>query len=513
MNEFNLDGVESIRIISAHGNLRVTRASEPPATVLCSVETRVNREGSRAEITLRSNAELRIPAGVALEILDCHGNLDIEDVAAPIVLGRVGGNLRTRRTGAIVIRERIGGNATVETSGGFECEQVSGSLSIDHAQAFVRTRQIGGKLEAETTGPIEVDSVGAKAVVRGSSGSVSIRRVGGRLRLENVAGDAAIDRVGGHGSVSGVRGNLELGRVGGAVDLHGPFPAGKIWHASSGGRIEVELDNDASLNVAASAGWGRIRLYGIDEGGLHRAGGSSVTGSIGVERAADQRTLLNLETRNADIIIARAGARESDYWRSGRRFPGAFDELGDILNAEFGGEIPGFVNSILGAAGRIVARGGKFSSDVMRDAGGEASAEVARAVEEFSRKLSEELRRSAQPGCCQTRDQRRQMRDSIHDAARRMSAAIREAKRAARHSSSQSTRAKEPHTAAPDSPQHSESAPGATHAGDTRPLDPAAFQGDIMKILRAVKAGEIEPEEADEMIAALKEAEGGQASS
>ena len=89
----------------------------------------------------------------------------------------------------------------------------------------------------------------------------------------------------------------------------------------------------------------------------------------------------------------------------------------------------------------------------MRDAGGEATAEVARAVEEFSRKLSEELRRSAQPGCCQTRDQRRQMRDSIHDAARRMSAAIREARRAARHSSSQSTSAEQPHPAAPDSPR------------------------------------------------------------
>lgn len=514
MNELNLDGVESIRIVSAHGNIRVTRASEPPAAVLCTVEPRMNRDGSGVEITLRSNAELRIPAGVALEIVDCHGNLDIEDIAAPIVLGRIGGNLRTRRTGALVIRERVGGNATVETSGGFECEQVGGSLAIDHAQAFVRARQIGGKLEAEATGPIEIDSVGAKAVVRGSSGSVSIRRVGGRLRLENVAGDAAIDRVGGHGSVSGVRGNLELGRVGGAVDLHGPFPAGKIWHASSGGRIEVELDPDASLSVAASAGWGRIRLYGIDEGGLHRANGSSATGSIGVERAADQRTRLGLETRNADIIFAGAGARESDYyWRSGRRFPGAFDELGEILSAEFGGEIPGFVNSILGAAGRIVARGGKFSSDVMRDAGGDASAEVARAVEEFSRKLSEEIRRSAQPGGCQTRDQRRQMRDSIHDAARRMSAAIREARRAARHSSGQSASEERARPAAPDSPPPPETAPGATRAGDTRPLDPAAFQGDIMKILQAVKAGEIEPEEADEMIAALMEAEGGQASS
>lgn len=300
-----------------------------------------------------------------------------------------------------------------------------------------------------------------------------------------------------------MRGNLELGRVGGAVDLHGPFPAGKIWHASSGGRIELELDTDASLSIAASAGWGRIRLYGIDEAGLHRAGSSSVTGSIGVERASDQRTRLSLETRNADIIIARAGARDSDSWRSGRRFPGAFDELGDILTAEFGGEIPGFVNSILGAAGRIVARGGKFSSDVMRDAGGEATGEVARAVEEFSRKLSEEIRRAAQPGCCQTRDQRRQMRDSIHEAARKMSAAIREARRAARHPTSE----ERPHPAAPDSPPHSETAPRAPRAGNTRPLDPAAFQGDIMKILQAVKSGEIEPEEADEMIAALMEAE------
>ena len=515
MNELNLDGVESIRIVSAHGNLRVTRASAPPAAVVCAAEPRVNREGASAVITLRSNAELRIPAGVALEIADCHGNLEIEDVATPVVLGRVGGNLRARRTGAIVIRDRIGGNATVETSGGFECEQIGGSLAIDHAQAFVRTRQIGGKLEAEATGPIEIDSVGAKAVVRGAAGSVSIRRVGGRLRLENIAGDAAIDRVGGHGSVSDVRGNLELGRVGGAVDLRGPFPAGKIWHASSGGRIEVELDTDASLSVAASAGWGRIRLYGIDEGGLKRAGNSNLSGAIGVERAADARTRVSLETRNADIIIARAGARESDYWRSGRRFPGAFDELGEILSAEFGGEIPGFVNSILGAAGRIVAHGGKFSIDAMRDAGGEASAEVARAVEEFSRKLSDEIRSSAQPGCCRTRDERRQTRDSIHEAARKMSAAIREARRAARHPSSQpASEANEaskesPRAAAPQPP--SQAAPSATRAGNTRPLDPAAFQGDIMKILQAVKSGEIEPEEADEMIAALMEAEGGQA--
>ncbi|HVA78972.1 MAG TPA: hypothetical protein VNF27_13805 [Candidatus Binataceae bacterium] len=498
MNESNLEGVESIRIVSAHGNLRVTRADAPPAAVVASVEPRINREGARADITLRSSAELRVPAGVALEIVDCRGNLEIEDVSAPAVLGRVGGNLRTRRTGAVVILDRIGGNAAIESSGAFECEQVGGSLAIDHASGFVRVRRIGGKLEAEATGAIDIDSVGAKAVVRGAAGSVSIRQVGGRLRLENVAGDAAIGRVGGHGAVSGVSGNLELGGVGGALELRGPFPAGKIWQAKSGGRIEAELDSDASLSIAASAGWGRIRFYGIDEGGLERTGIGRVQGSIGIERAASERTRLLLETRNADIIIARAGAHEGDYCRTGRRMPGAFDELGEILSAEFGGEIPGFVSSILGAAGRIVARGGKFSGNMMRDAGGEVSAEVAGAVEEFSRKLSEEIRRASRPGCIRTRAERREMRDSIQDAARRMRDAIREARRAARHPTSEG-RPAEPDASAP--------AASAPRPGGTRPLDPAAYQGDIMKILQAVKSGEIEPEEADEMIAALTEAE------
>lgn len=513
MNEFNLDGIESIRIISAHGNLRVVGASHAPAAVLCAVEPRVNRDGARAEISLRSNAEVRIPPGIALEIVECHGNLEIEDFAAPVVLGRAGGNLHARRIGALVIRDRIGGSATVETSGGFECEQIGGSLAIDHSPAFVRVRQIGGKLEAEATGPIEIDSIGAKAVVRGASGSISIRRVGGRLRLENVAGDAAIDRVGGHATVAGVRGNLDLGRVGGALDLRGPYPSGKIWHAMTGGRIELELDAEASLSVAASAGWGRIRLYGIDEGGLKRDGRSRVQGPIGAERADTERTRLSLETRNADIIFARAGAHEGEYRPSGRRFAGAFDELGEMLSEEFGGEIPGFVNSILGAAGRIVARGGKFSSEAMRDAAGEASAEVARAVEEFSSKLNAEICRAAQPGCCRTRDERRQMRDAIHAAARKMSTAIREARRAARHPASEPVNEERPSAGAPDSPPHPEAAANSARPGATRPLDPADYQGDIMKILQAVKSGEIEPEEADEMIAALMEAEGGQASS
>jgi len=63
-----------------------------------------------------SNAEIAIAAGVAIEILDCAGNLDIEDCTAPITLGRIRGNLRTRRIGSIAIRGEIDGNLALEAS-------------------------------------------------------------------------------------------------------------------------------------------------------------------------------------------------------------------------------------------------------------------------------------------------------------------------------------------------------------------------------------------------------------
>ncbi len=50
----------------------------------------------------------------------------------------------------------------------------------------------------------------------------------------------------------------------GAVDLSGPFPLDKAWSVASRGRVNVEVDASASLELDASAGWGRIRTYGID---------------------------------------------------------------------------------------------------------------------------------------------------------------------------------------------------------------------------------------------------------
>ncbi|HJZ96748.1 MAG TPA: hypothetical protein VKE70_09570, partial [Candidatus Solibacter sp.] len=398
---------------------------------------------------------------------------------------------------------------------------------VERLGGTLRVRKIGGRLLAEKVGEVDVETVGGKAKVIESQGNVRIGRVGGRFSVDGIRGDVRVDRIGGHASASGVTGDVELAEVGGAVDMRAPFPAGKSWHAQSHGRISVEVDDTSAIQLAASAGWGRVRLYGVDASELERTSRSRVEGRLGAERAEGDRTRLTLETRSADIIIARAGSYERDYcWggraRHGRRgfsFPGAFDELGEILSEEFGEKIPDFVGSILGAAGRIVANSGAWSGSFLRevaedaarsmrdalaeakrgfdDLGQKLPRDIGETVEDFGRQLAEIIRRAATEGRARTQEGRRETRDRIRAAAREMRDAIQELVREARERSGayEATRATKPQEQAQPTGQQ------------TRPFTAADRQSGIMDILNKVKAGQLEPEEADEMIAALMEVE------
>src|SRR5271155_4755081 len=107
MSETNLDGIESIQIVRADGPLTISGASQPPVVIDSSVEPHIMRDGGRAEISLRSHATIRVPAGVAVEVADCAGHLEVEDLATPLVLGRVAGNFHARRIGTLTIRSRV----------------------------------------------------------------------------------------------------------------------------------------------------------------------------------------------------------------------------------------------------------------------------------------------------------------------------------------------------------------------------------------------------------------------
>src|ERR1017187_5780274 len=279
-----LEGVDSIRILRAAGNLKITG---------------VGPDRSAVEIDSNTAPQLTRDAGVAVEVEDLAGNLEVSDLATPFVVKRVRGNLHARRLGAISIRDTVSGNVSIKEAGSVEGLKVRGALSVESARAITFSlvagefdcraidgevaiekiaggarllglrapfiaRIVGGHLEVEDAAHIEAGVVGGKVRAANLSGGVRIGKIGGKLAADSVAGEVTVGFVGGSARIGRVGGALKLEDVSGAVYLAGPFPADKTWSVRSRGRVNVEVDASASLELDASAGWGRIRTYGVD---------------------------------------------------------------------------------------------------------------------------------------------------------------------------------------------------------------------------------------------------------
>ena len=442
-------------------------------------------------MTLRDNASIAVPAGVTVEVEDLAGNLDVADLATPFVVTRVRGNLHAHRVGAISMRDTVSGNVSIKqagavdglkvrgalsvesagaitfshVAGGFDCRAIDGEVAIEKIAGSARllgvhapfiARVIGGHLEIEDAAHVEAGVVGGKVRASNLSGGLQIGKIGGKLAADDVAGEVAVGFVGGNARISRVGGSLNLEDVGGAVDLAGPFPLDKTWSVRSRGRVNVEVDATASLELDASAGWGRIRTYGIDAAALKWLGRNHVHGPVGPEPAAGARTKIAVETRGADVIVASADSRERDF--SGRgyrsRGAGAFSAPFEDLVDDLGGEIPAFVRSVLDAAGQFVAESGGLSSGIVREVTRDVKRSVSEGLREVERAISEieeqvpddvgdrlaklgkeigDLVAQAVRGG--SREARNEMRERVRQAAREMRDRIREAARDVRNRS------------------------------------------------------------------------------
>ncbi len=484
-----IDGVESIRILRAAGNLKISGGDRPAIEIDSSAAPRVTTNAGVAEVTLRDNAIITVPAGVTVEVEDLAGNLDLSDLATPFVVTRVRGNLHARRIGAISMRDTVSGNVTIKEAGAIDGVKVRGALSVESAGAITFShvageldcraidgevaiekiaggaacsglrapfiaRVIGGHLEIEDAAHVEAGVVGGRVRASNLSGGLQIGKIGGKLAADGVAGEVAVGFVGGNARISHVGGSLNLEDVGGAIDLAGPFPLDKAWSVASRGRVNVEVDPSASLELDASAGWGRIRTYGIDAAALKWLDRNHVHGTIGPDPASGARTKIAVETRGADVIIAIADARERDFSGRGYRsraggFSAPFEDLVDDL----GGEIPAFVRSVLDAAGQFVAESGGLSSGIVREVTRDVKRSVSEGLREVERAISAKSRsgypKTSASACRKlgkeigelvseavrggSREARTEMRDRVRNAAREMRDKIREAARDVRN--------------------------------------------------------------------------------
>ena len=553
-----LEGVESIRVIRVDGNLKI-RGIESVAAGKIIIDSgatpEVIRNGNVAEISTRSSTTISLSPGVAIDVEDVAGNLDASDFATPLFLTRLRGNFHARRIGAVTIRESVAGNFSLKESGSVEGRKISGSLTVESSRSISLSqvagdfycrdvegeiaiekisgtarlnalrgpfisRLVGGHLEIEDATDVEAGVVGGKLRASNLRGALRAGKIGGKLAVDGAAGEVAVGYVGGNARIARVSGALTLEEVGGAIDLSGPYPTGKSWSIRSRGRVSVDVDAQSSIELDASAGWGRIRTCGLDAAPLKWLGRNHVHGTFGPDTASPEnaasaenaeggpRMKLTIETKVADIIIAIAGSRERDFrFRGDRGFGRAFGAPFEELAREIGEDVPAFVRTVMDAAGKFVAETGPLSTGIVREvkrsvsqglreverAFGEIEksvpADVGEKLSSLGKEISDLVSQAVRGG---TREARNEMRDRVREAAREMRETIRTA---ARERWSRGN--DEPSESAAPKPAASPSKPGATEKLNREDA--------IMEILAAVKDGRLEPDEADDLIKAWME--------
>ncbi len=202
----HIEGRASATEIRATG-----RACAPIEELLVGTRLSATRSGSTVTIEAavpkqehslfasapRLDFTVTLPAGIAIDVADTSGDIDISNVSAarvidttgPIGIQKVSGNLTVRTTSGAIDIEDVSGDVHVpsDSSGNIRIERASGSVRIDEdgsGSIVVRNVKRNVLIASDGSGAVTVSDVGGDFTLGSKgSGSVSYERVSGRVSI------------------------------------------------------------------------------------------------------------------------------------------------------------------------------------------------------------------------------------------------------------------------------------------------------------------------------------------
>jgi len=138
----------------------------------------------------RLDLEVDVPAGVALEVRDSSGAMEIRGVGSADVKDS---------SGEIVIEDVSGDLRIDDSSGSIEVSDVAGDVRLEDSSGGIEVRRVMGSVvvDRDSSGSIEIERVEHNVLVRrDSSGSISVADIGGDFTVErDTSGGIRFDRV------------------------------------------------------------------------------------------------------------------------------------------------------------------------------------------------------------------------------------------------------------------------------------------------------------------------------
>jgi hypothetical protein len=351
------------------------------------------------------------------------------------------GNAKIDGVAGTLALETVHGNLTLKDVGPAEFTQVDGNLYVRDVGGILRGKAVGGNARVrDVEGGCTLEKINGNLHARDVDGDLQTETVGGNAQVDDVRGQYAVNKVGGNLTFGEVQGDVTAEQVGGNARVKPPFALDTTYRIVAGGNLDVHIPGNASLRLALRAGGG-VRSR-IDGLTLERANGE-MHGVLGDGEAS-------LEARAGGSITLRG--RGAAY-----EAPGEFEFNMDFL-------------------------------DDLEDIGPMVEARVGEAMAELQVRLEQGL------GQIDSGKLRIKMERAAEKSARAAERAAEEVRRAAERE------AQKARMRAERSQRRWERASGQRSRSRPEP----ASQEEQLRVLRMVEAGKITPEQAADLLEALR---------
>ncbi|MGI9225894.1 MAG: hypothetical protein ACR2QX_15525 [Woeseiaceae bacterium] len=185
-------GVDGARDITVTATIVIEDKNEEAAQKLIAkrLDLKLERDGDRAKLesgfksgwgwdaNARIDLDIRMPAGLALQVDDGSGSTTITGVTADMLVDDGSGSVQVTTAGSVTVDDGSGSITVSDASGDVDINDGSGSIDI---------RRVGGSVKIDDgSGSIKVDDVeNDLIIVDDGSGSVTYTNVRGAVELND----------------------------------------------------------------------------------------------------------------------------------------------------------------------------------------------------------------------------------------------------------------------------------------------------------------------------------------
>jgi hypothetical protein len=288
-------------------------------------------------------------------------------------------NAKVDGVAGTIATETVHGNLTIKDVGPTEFTRVDGNLFARDVGGILHGKTVGGNARVrDVQGECILEKVNVNLTAHDVEGDLQGETVGGNAHIDDVRGRCALKKISGNLAIYEVQDGVTVKQVDGNARVKPPFVPGATYRIVAGGNLDIRIPENASLRLALLAA-----------GGVH----SKVTGLTLEETDGQMQGVLGngeavVEAQaGGSITLGRKGSAEGPpgEFEFDMDFMDDLDSIGPMIEARVGEAMAKLEVHLEQGLGQI--NGEKLRIKIER-----AAEKSARAAE----RAAEEVRRAAE---------------------------------------------------------------------------------------------------------------------